>query len=66
MTSLLEDELDNPEDYWYARAKLFYEARQGDPTEYMHQARLWLNDYDFGRAEIAWQLVDMEHKNREA
>lgn len=65
MTSLT-DELDSPEEFWYARAKRFYDGYHGDPDEYMHQARLWLDDYDFGKAEIAWQLVDMEYKNSEA
>lgn len=65
MTSLMA-ELDSPEDFWYARAKAFYDEDNGDSYEYLNQARLWLSDYDYGKAEIAWQLVDMEHKNREA
>lgn len=66
MTSLVEDEFDGPGKFWYDRAKLFYEARQGDSTEYFHQARIWLDDHDLGMAEIAWNLVKMEHENAEA
>lgn len=61
MTSLLE--LDSPGEFWYARAKSFYDEDNGNPYEYMNQARMWLNDYDFGMAEIAWNLVKMEHEN---
>lgn len=59
-------ELDSPEEFWYDRAKIFYSLYHGNPEEYRRQSRFWLNDYDYSLAEMAWQVVEMEHRNSEA
>jgi len=63
MTSLLEDDfhLDSPGGLWYARARDGFAAYHGNKNQWMAQARLWLSEPDIGYAEIAWDLVQMEH-----
>ena len=65
MTSLTA-ELDSPEEFWYDRAKSFYSLYHGNKPGYLWQARFWLNDYDYSLAEMAWDVVEMEHRNSEA
>ena len=66
MTSLLEDDgLDGPGKFWYDRAVVYYSLYHGNPDPYREQAQFWLSDYDYDLAMIAWDLVDMEHKNGE-
>lgn len=65
MTFLLEDELDGPGRLWYDRAKEAYSTFGADKGKFMNQARLWLDEYDLGVAEIAWNLVAMEHENED-
>ena len=62
MTSLLEDEpLDGSAALWYARAIEGFALYHGNKDQWMAQARLWLDEPDLGYAEIAWDLVQMEH-----
>lgn len=61
--SLAEDAFDRAGAFWYDRAKKYFDAFGGDSTQYLDQARIWLGEYDFGLAEIAWNLVKMEREN---
>lgn len=63
MVSLMDEEIEGPGALWYERAKESYVTFEGDKSKFMNQARLWLDNFDLGLAEIAWDLVDMEHNN---